>query len=165
MKSNRVLLALLLLLMTSSVTSASINQFAGKWKNADANTAGLTTIEIEVKGKSVGIRAWGKCHPSDCFWGYARGTAYAASVQSNLADDAQAISTIYLMSFSQIILIIRSVEDGQIEVEVLTNFTDQSGRANTREVERFVSLPSNTAIGSVCCQYCHSWTNRLDKAD
>jgi hypothetical protein len=136
MKPIRVMLAFLLLLITSSVALADINQFSGKWKNVDPKTRGLTTLQIDVKGTRVRIQAFGSCHPSDCAWGYAEGTAYAPSVESSLSEAAQAISTIYLTSFSQIILIIRPTEDGQIEVEMLTKFTDQSGRANTRRVER-----------------------------
>lgn len=130
------ILALTVLLLVSPVASAQINQFAGKWKNVDPNTGGLTTLNIEVKGTRVRIQTWGKCHPSDCAWGFAEGTAYAPSVSSRLSETAQTVSTIYLTSFSQILLIIRSAEEGQIEVETLTKFTDQSGRANTRRVER-----------------------------
>ena len=136
MRPNRALLAFLLLMMTSPIASAEITQFSGKWKNVDPNTRGLTTLQIDVKGTRVRIQAFGRCHPSDCAWGYAEGTAYAPSVESSLSEAAQAISTIYLTSFSQIILIIRPTEDGQIEVEMFTKFTDQSGRANTRRVER-----------------------------
>lgn len=137
MKIKPILPALFLLLITTSVASANINQFSGKWKNVDPSTAGLTSLEIAVEGKNLRISTWGKCHPTDCAWGEARGTAYAPSVQSNLADTAQAISTVYETPLGQIILIIRPVEDGRIEVEVLTNFTDKSGRTNTREVAKF----------------------------
>ena len=136
MRPIRAMLAFLILLVASSVASADISQFSGKWKNVDPNTRGLTTLKIDVKGTRVRIQAWGKCHPSDCAWGYAEGTAYAPSVESSLTEAAQAISTIYLTSFSQIILVIRPTEDGQVEVEMLTKFTDQSGRANTRRVVR-----------------------------
>jgi hypothetical protein len=136
MRPTRIMLAFLLLLMVSSVASADISHFSGRWKNVDPNTRGLTTLKIDVNRTRVGIQAWGKCHPSDCPWGYAEGTAYAPSVESSLMEAATAISTIYLTSFSQIILIIRPMEDGQVEVEMLTKFTDQSGRANTRRVER-----------------------------
>ena len=136
MKPIRTMVAFLLLLMASSVASADISHFSGNWKNVDSNTRGLTTLKIDVKGTRVRIQAWGRCHPSDCAWGYAEGTAYAPSVESSLTEAAQAISTIYLTSFSQILLIIRPMEDGQIEVEMLTKFTDQSGRPNTRRIER-----------------------------
>ena len=136
MKPVHAMLALLVLLMISPVASADINQFAGKWKNVDPNTRGLAALQIDVKGTRARIRAFGSCHQTDCAWGAAEGTAYASRVESRLSEDAQVISTIYLTSFSQIILIIRPTDDGQIEVEILTKFTDQSGRANTRRVDR-----------------------------
>jgi hypothetical protein len=137
MNFSRTLLLLVLILLTVSTASAEINQFAGKWKNVDPLTRGITTIQIDVSGSRIKIQTWGKCHPSDCAWGFAEGTAYASSVESNLAETADTISTIYLTSFSQMILIIRPVEGGQIRVEVLTKFTDHSGRANTRHIYTF----------------------------
>src|SRR5262245_5541576 len=120
MRTIRAMLVVFIILIASSVVSADISQFSGNWKNVDPNTRGLTTLKIDVRGTRVGIQAWGKCHPSDCAWGYAEGTAYASSVESSLAESAHAVSTIYLTSFSQIVLIIHPTADGQIEVEMLT---------------------------------------------
>jgi len=137
MKLYRTLLLLALIHLTVSTASADINQFAGKWKNVDPQTRGITNIHIEVSGSRIRIQTWGRCHPSDCAWGFAEGTAYAPSVESNLVETADTISTIYLTSFSQMILIIRPAEEGQIRVELLTKYTDQSRRANTRHIETF----------------------------
>jgi len=137
MNPFRMLLLLAFTLLTVSAASAQINQFAGKWKNVDPQTKGVTTIQIEISGSRIRMQTWGKCHPTDCAWGFAEGTAYAPSVASNLVETADTISTIYLTSFSQITLIVRPAEEGQIRVEVLTKFTDQSGRANTRRVDSF----------------------------
>jgi hypothetical protein len=137
MKHFYVLLVVATLLLSAPAVLADVNQFAGKWKNVDPNTRGLSALQIDIKGQRVGIQAWGRCHPSDCAWGYAEGTAYGPAVEANLAESAQAISTIYLTSFSQMILIIRPVDGGKIRVELVTKFTDQSGRANTRRVDTF----------------------------
>jgi hypothetical protein len=137
MNFSRTLLLLAVVLLTVSPASAQINQFAGKWKNVDTQTGGITTIQIDVSGSRIRIQTWGRCHPSDCVWGFAEGTAYAPSVQSNLVQTADTISTVYLTSFSEIILVIRPTEEGQIRVEALTKFTDQSRRANTRHVYNF----------------------------
>ena len=137
MKPIRIVSALLVLLLAAPAASAHINEFSGTWKNIDPETGGLTTLRIDVDGTRVRIQAWGKCHPRDCAWGYAEGTAYGPSVSDNLAETAQAVSTIYITSFSQTILIIRPVEGGQLEVEIMTKFTDQSRRTSYRRVERF----------------------------
>src|SRR5947209_5211007 len=124
MKSFCVLLVFAALLLTAPAAVADVNQFAGNWKNVDPNTRGLSALKIDVKGRRITIRAWGRCHPSDCAWGGAEGTAYGPAVEANLAETAQVISTIYLTSFSQMILTIRPADEGQIQVELLTKFTD-----------------------------------------
>jgi hypothetical protein len=145
MNFYRTLLLLAIILLTVSTASADINQFAGKWKNVDPLTRGITNIHIDVAGSRIRIQTWGKCHPSDCAWGFASGTAYGPSVQSNLVETAETISTIYLTSFSQMFLIIRPAEEGQIKVELLTKYTDQSGRANTRHIETFSRVEDTAA--------------------
>ena len=144
MKLVRIVSALLVLLLGAPSASANINQFSGTWKNIDPETGGLTTLRIEVTGTRVRIQAWGQCHPRDCAWGHAEGTAYAPSVSDNLAETAQVVSTIYITSFSQTILVIRPV-DGQLEVEHMTKFTDQSGRASYRVIERFSRVEAKGA--------------------
>jgi hypothetical protein len=145
MKTARIASALLMLLLAAPAASAHIDEFSGTWVNIDPGTGGLTRLRVEVKGTRVGIQAWGKCHPRDCAWGYAEGTAYGPSVTDNLAETAQAVSTIYITSFSQKILILRPVEGGQLEVEVMTKFTDQSGRTSYRRVERFSRVEAKGA--------------------
>jgi hypothetical protein len=137
MNFSRTLLILAVILLTVSTASAEINQFAGTWKNVDPQTRGITIIKIDVSGSRIKIQTWGACHPSDCAWGVAEGTAYAPGVQSNLIGTADTISTIYVNSFSLRILVIHPDEAGQIKVEALTKFTDQSGRSNTRHIYTF----------------------------
>src|SRR5438874_13113077 len=80
MNLYRTLLLLAITLLTVSTASADINQFAGKWKNVDPQTRGITTIHIDVSGSRIKIQTWGKCHPADCAWGFAEGTAYAPKI-------------------------------------------------------------------------------------
>ena len=137
MNFSRILLLLALILLTVTTASADVNQFAGKWKNVDPRTGGITTIQIDVSSSGIKIQTWGACRPSDCVWGLADGTAYAPSVNSNLEATADTISTIYLFRSSQKILILHLTEEDQMRVELLTKFIDQSRRANTRHVELF----------------------------
>ena len=69
---------------------ATIGQLAGKWKNVDSSTNGITTLEIQVHGNKVTIHAWGKCSPTDCDWGTVDATAYAPDVSSPLPSKAHA---------------------------------------------------------------------------
>jgi hypothetical protein len=72
---------------------------AGNWKNIDANTNGITRLNVSVNcndvvlcgvdgngnvhcsepGPPYTIQIWGKCSPSDCDWGTAPGNDYYAS--------------------------------------------------------------------------------------
>jgi hypothetical protein len=144
MKPLRVLSVLSLLLITAPIVSAQADQFAGRWKNIDPNTRGLTTLEIALRGATVDIQVWGRCHPRDCVWGHASGTIYTtlpeASNESSSPEPTQVISTSYVHSFAEAILIICQVENGRIQVELLRKYTDQSGRRNHRGVWTFARV-------------------------
>jgi hypothetical protein len=116
--------------MATITASASLNQFSGRWTNTDANTPGITTLEIGVSGNSVTIHAWGKCTPQDCDWGQVGAFAYGPNVSSNLAGTAEAVTAIFQTSFSQTMLVLRAGRSGQLVGETFTRFTDNSGRSN-----------------------------------
>ena len=44
-------------------------QMRGVWVNVDANTRGVTRVVVLRKDGHAFVRAWGKCHPEDCYWG------------------------------------------------------------------------------------------------
>jgi hypothetical protein len=136
---KKIILSMVLTIVTSITTpaSANINQFAGKWVNEDPNTGGLSSLQIEVRGRRLRIQAWGKCHPTDCAWGFVQATVHAASVGANPIESAEAASTLYITSFSQIIMIIRPIDGDRLRVELFTKFTDESGRADYTRVETF----------------------------
>lgn len=125
------------ILTLSAFPPAHINQFAGQWVNTDSNTRGLTSLSIEVIGKRLRIQAWGKCHPSDCAWGWAEGTVHTTSVEANPVEKAEAVTTLYVSSFSQTILIIRPIEGDRLQVETFNKFTDKSGRSDYVTVDTF----------------------------
>lgn len=142
MKTIILSLALTFLMPATPSPSANINQFAGKWVNTDPNPLGLSTLQIEVRGRRLRIQAWGKCHPSDCAWGQAVGTAHAPSVQANQLETVEAITTLYITSFSQTILIIRPIEGDRLRVERFTKFTDESSRADYTMIETLSRVES-----------------------
>jgi len=73
--------------VTATPASASCTSppaIVGSWHNTNANTSAMTRIDVEwcqsLPGSCTGeicstggygtmIRAWGKCHPTDCYWG------------------------------------------------------------------------------------------------
>jgi hypothetical protein len=131
------LVASVFALMMVTKASADLDQFAGRWKNTDPNTRGVTTLDIGVSQTNVTVQAWGKCHPKDCDWGRVQGFAYGPSVSANLAQTAQVISAVFQTAFSQTLMVIRSLGKTRLQAEVLTRFTDQSGRTNYRGLYTF----------------------------
>ena len=133
----------LLFLGIVSTASANLAQFAGKWKNTNPNTRGVTTIEITISGTNVMVHAWGQCQPTDCDWGNVQGFAYGPNVSSDLQAAAQAITAIYRENFKESLMIIRFASRSQLRVETYTRFTDKSNRTNYVDVEMFA--PAITA--------------------
>lgn len=43
--------------------------FAGEWVNQDAETSGITRIQIRGEGDTIHIRMWSACVPTECDWG------------------------------------------------------------------------------------------------
>lgn len=136
MKHLYVLLIVAALLGAAPAALANVNQFSGEWKNVDKN-GGISTLQIDIQGARIRIQTWGRCKPTNCAWGAAEGTAYGPEACANLIETAEAISTIYVTSFCVRLVTIRPADGGQIRVEILTKFTDQSGRVNYRSVDTF----------------------------
>jgi len=118
--------------------AASLNEFAGEWQNADANTPGITRLDIRVNGSQVTVQAWGKCHPEDCDWGQVSATAYGPNVSSNLQTSAQSVLATFQTSFSQTLLVLDAAGGRGLRAQVLTRFTDGSGRNNYTQNYSFV---------------------------
>jgi len=119
----------LLVLMAAQIGCASMDQFAGRWTNADTNTGGMTTLQIGVSGDSADVHAWGKCHPSDCDWGSVSFNAFAPDVSSDLASKAIALMGVFDAGFSETTVIIKP-SGSQLSVQSFTRFKDNSGRSN-----------------------------------
>lgn len=51
----------------AGLTQFPIRAYEGKWYNIDANTNGVTRMEIDFDATD-GILGWGRCHPTECVW-------------------------------------------------------------------------------------------------
>ncbi|MFY9314974.1 MAG: hypothetical protein WAO95_05370 [Burkholderiales bacterium] len=118
----------LLLIALSGSAYAVVGEFEGKWQNVDPNTSGLTVLEISLVGDRVKVHAWGRCHPTDCDWKSVDASAFGPNVRSALPRDAKTLMAVFKTSFSESILVIDPAEWNKLRVELLTRFTDQSGR-------------------------------------
>jgi hypothetical protein len=137
MKKVITVLALLVPMILSPITFASLNQFAGTWSNIDPTTRGLTRLEITLNGNKVFVHAYGSCHPRDCDWGEAEAIPYAPNVGSILAETAQALTITYNRDHADQIMIIRRVEGERLQVELFTHFKDGSRRSDYTTVDTF----------------------------
>jgi len=129
-ETSVLLFSILALALAAVPVLAGLNQFAGNWKNINPNTSGITALNIQVRGANVRVRGWGRCHPTNCDWGWANAYAYAPSVSSNLISQARVLSAIFHTNSGQKLMIIRPVGRGRLQVKVFTRFTDRSGRTN-----------------------------------
>lgn len=118
------------LFIAGSLSFADLNQYLANWKNIDANTGGITRIEITKSGNNVFVHVWGKCHPEDCDWGVVKAFPYAENVSQSMINNTQVVSAVYNTNFSETVLVIRLLSANKLQIEVYTRFTDNSGRNN-----------------------------------
>jgi hypothetical protein len=119
--------AAIVLLAFCPAAFSSVNDFAGKWTNTNRNTRGVTTLDITVKGRTVTIHAWGKCHPKDCDWG----TISARYLKNGTLQAA------YKTKIAIRTLLFTMTGKNMMKAQVLTHFIDKSGRKDYRSVESF----------------------------
>lgn len=144
-------LAAVLLVGLASRSEAQLSAFSGAWQNTDPTTRTLTKLRIDVVGTGAKIHAWGKCVPSDCPWGVADGTAYGPSGQSSLADAARVISAVFVTRVAEELLVIHPLDQRRLRVELLTRYTDHSGRPSVNDVAMFQRVSdSATGYGKLC---------------
>jgi len=117
----------IVLLVFCPAAFSGVTDFAGKWTNANRTTKGVTTLDISVKGRTVTIHAWGKCHPKDCDWGTV-GAHY---------DRDGTLWTIYSTKIAIRSLLFTMKGKTMMKAQVLTHFIDKSGRKDYRSVESF----------------------------
>lgn len=106
--------------------------FAGAWINVDAKTRGVTRLAIA--GEAPSIHAWGACHPTDCDWGAVAATSFHRTVAGG---EAAALQAVFKTSFDEVTMIVTPAGADRLGVEVLTHFTDRSGRADYSESYQF----------------------------
>ena len=109
--------------------TAGLSYFAGKWKNKDLRTRGLTTLDVRTANQAVWVHAWSACRPTECDWGEAPGTPLTPSVSTNSESDAQKVTAVFETSFSNTRLTLTPADDDELRADTQTRFTDNSGRS------------------------------------
>lgn len=132
MKTLRLLgWIVLILLVPIAASQAAVNDFAGLWRNVDTNTRGITQLSIAVTGSRAKLHTWAACHPQACDWG----TVTARYAPNNT------LKAYYKNSFSERILVLTKTGTAKLKVEILTRYTDNSGRPDRTAFYRFKRMP------------------------
>ena len=63
-------------------TGSKVSSFLGHWKNENADTGGITKIDIDFRLGQIIVHNWGSCQPTDCDWG-TRSVKYSERVRSS----------------------------------------------------------------------------------
>lgn len=114
----------------SAVTdgSARLNHTSllGRWRNTNARSAGIVSMEIYDRGEVLGIRAFGAGDVGVLDWGESTARTYAKDWRST---DAMAFSACFEFD-SMRCHFQANVKQGVLVVAYFTTFQDGSGRSN-----------------------------------
>jgi hypothetical protein len=98
----------------------------GFWRNANAGSQGVATVEVTDRGEHVGIRAYGVGESGSVNWGEVPGRVYAKDCSSS---DAMAFSAAFSSEGIRCHLQ-ANVKQGVLVIAYFTEFQDVSGRSN-----------------------------------
>ena len=132
-----VLLVVLGLSFAVRMSAVDRNYFIGNWMNVNKGKGGIKAMQIGQQDDQTLMRAWGACTPNPCKWGQTKVSFYATNVSSQ---DVTSATAVFRTSFSITRLTMRPGASGTLEVEVMTHFTDNSGRSDYTNTDRFRSV-------------------------
>jgi len=124
-KTRRFGFALLSLLAAGPAHAGALD-FAGHWENASHDASGISHVAISpAGGNHLSVRVYGDCHPTECDWGMAAAQSYSSDPHSG---DVTSISTNFNSGFAHRQIIFRRGPYGGLDFQMLTDFSDRSGR-------------------------------------
>lgn len=107
-------------------------QYSGLWENQNPRTRGVPAVYVfPGQGGQLLIQAWGFCQPEWCDWG---------------VNEAQAADQ-FLYSFwdhghSKMHMMLVPTDDDQLQINIVTYFTDNSERSEFTTREEFIRSPT-----------------------
>lgn len=107
-------------LQAADAEARTFDAFLGQWDNTDPNTRGITRVEVFKKDGKMRVRAWGRCHPTECYWG--------ESEANSIIDGEPFLHVLWMESFKDETQKITIAPSGELKVESSCHFTDDSGR-------------------------------------
>jgi len=107
---------------------ADTHDFFGNWANADPSSNDITRIVVHPAGPGqVTVQVFARCYPTDCDWGAVPGHAYVDTFNQH---EVRIITASFDPGFAHTIVILRTSPGGDLGVQALTEFTDNSGRTD-----------------------------------
>lgn len=150
----------------NTVATARPQDFVGTWVNRNADTRGITRLEIQqVSRNQLSIQVFASCSPQDCDWGTTQLVTYGDNVQDR---DHQVATARYDQGFKTSLLTLNlNDQDNQIALSNFSQFQDNSDRQNYFSRERFVkqtvaSNPPRT-YSTGLLEVPQTWTVDLDE--
>ena len=119
---------------TATVPGVALNTIAGAWQNENAQTAGVTHLNISVDGPAVSVQAFGSCSPTDCDWGFT--TADASTFAST-----QQIGAFWDQGFATRTMTILALSATRLQVTTVNHFVPPDPRTDYTLVEFFQRPP------------------------
>ncbi len=113
--------------MKTEAPAVPVEQFIGKWANVDANTRGITRVEIRGEANKAYVHMWGACTPTECDWG---------EIQSAPTANGLKVKWVLAWVIEQQMLTI--LPDGKLQVDGQVHYTDNSGRKDRTYTEMFI---------------------------
>ena len=104
---------------------------AGEWVTTNPRTRGITRIVVARSQAEWSVRAFGRCHPSDCDWGWVPVRPVGRSVEDHSFATGFAV---WNAGFATKFVTMARTGDS-LTVEIVNIFNDCSGRANYRAKE------------------------------
>jgi hypothetical protein len=130
MKIFQLLSLLCLYPLSAAVAGEDHAAFLGQWENVDADTRGVTRIEIQkVDGKLI-AHMWGRCHPVECDW--------ETTEAMPIIDDGPQLHLLWITHFSDTQQTASLAANGTLlKLQAHTHYTDDSGRKDQRHSYAF----------------------------
>lgn len=116
----RIFCVLSLLLLTNLPSRAE--DFVGNWFNVDAETDGITRIEIRQRPNGLEIHPFGRCQPTECDWGWSPAELFI----SHATWQPAALLVEYRTRSDRIVTTLTlHHEQGLLRVDSFTRFADE----------------------------------------
>ncbi len=105
-----------------------IEDVMGTWVNVNPNTRGITKLVITSRRGRVYVKAWGKCHPTDCAFGEKEAYAFGANPRRDPARHFKALLVIYRFRDSEKYFIINRPAGERLKLKILSRYPSDENK-------------------------------------